>query len=163
MLASASDAIIIGFQVRPSGGARRLAEQEGVQIRTYSIIYEAIEEVKMAIEGMLEPTKEENIVGEMEVRNVFKISRIGTVAGCYVQDGKFTRNTNIRLIRNGIVVYPTREGQHGKIASLKRFKDDVKEVRAGLECGLSIENYNDIKVGDTIEGYEIVEVKQKLK
>jgi len=162
MLASASDAIIIGFQVRPSGGARRLAEQEGVQIKTYSIIYEAIEEIKSAIEGMLEPTKEEKITGELEVREVYKISKVGTVAGCYVQEGKLTRNTNIRLIRNGIVVFPNREGQHGKIASLKRFKEDVKEVRAGIECGVSIENFNDIKVGDVIEGYEIVEIKQTL-
>jgi translation initiation factor IF-2 len=162
MLASASDAIIIGFQVRPSGSARRLAEQEGVQIKTYSIIYEAIEEIKLAIEGMLEPTKEEKIVGELEVREIYKISKVGTVAGCYVQDGKLTRNTNVRLVRNGIVIYPTKEGQHGKIASLKRFKDDVKEVKSGFECGVSIENFNDIKVGDIIEGYEIVEIKQTL-
>ncbi len=163
LLASASDAIIIGFQVRPSGTARKLAEKEGVEINTYSIIYEAIEEVKMAIEGMLEPTKEENIIGEVEVRETYKISKVGTVAGCYVTDGKLTRNTHIRLIRDGIVVYPTKEGQHGEIASLKRFKDDVKEVRAGIECGISIKNFNDIKVGDIIEGYEIVEIKQKLE
>ncbi len=162
LLASASDAIIIGFQVRPSGGARKLAEKEGVQIKTYSIIYEAIEEVKSAIEGMLEPTREEKVVGEVEVREVYKISKVGTVAGCYVQEGKITRNTNIRLIRNGIVVFPTREGAHGKVASLKRFKEDVKEVKAGIECGISIENFNDIKVGDVIEGYEIIEVKQTL-
>jgi translation initiation factor IF-2 len=162
LLASASDAIIIGFQVRPSLSARKLAEKEGVQIKTYSIIYKAIEEIKMAIEGMLEPTREEVIVGQVEVREVYKISKIGTVAGCYVQEGKLTRNTNIRLIRNGIVVFPTKEGAHGEIASLKRFKDDVKEVKSGLECGISIKNFNDIKVGDVIEGYEIVEVKQRI-
>ncbi len=162
LLASASDAIIIGFQVRPSSGARRLAEREGVQIKLYSIIYEAIEEVKMAIEGMLEPTKEEKIVAQVEVREVFKISKVGTVAGCYVQEGKITRNTSIRLVRNGIVVYPTREGVAGEISSLKRFKEDVKEVKSGMECGVSIKNFNDIKVGDIIEGYEILEIKRKL-
>ena len=162
LLASASDAIIIGFQVRPSLGARKLAEKEGVQIKSYSIIYEVIEEVKMAMEGMLEPTKEEKIVGQIEVREVYKISKVGTVAGCYVQEGKFTRNTAILLIRNGIVIYPTKEGTIGEISSLKRFKEDVREVKSGLECGLSIKNYNDIKVGDNIEGYEIVEIKQRL-
>ena len=162
LLASASDAIIIGFQVRPSLSARKLAEREGVQIKTYSIIYEAIEEVRAAIEGMLEPTKEEKIVGQMEVREVYKISKVGTVAGCYMQEGKITRNTNIRLIRDGIVIFPTREGQNAEIASLKRFKEDVREVKAGVECGLSIKNFNDIKVGDVIEGYEIIEIKRKL-
>ena len=162
MLASASDAIIIGFQVRPSLGARKLAEREGVQIKTYSIIYEAIDEVRSAIEGMLEPTKEERIVGQLEVREVYKISKVGTVAGCYVQEGKLNRNTNIRLIRNGIVVYPAKEGQVAEIASLKRFKEDVREVKSGLECGISIKNFNDIKVGDVIEGYEIIEIKQTL-
>lgn len=162
LLATASDAIIIGFQVRPSIGARRLAEKEGVQIKTYSIIYEAIEELKMAIEGMLEPTKEEKIVAQVEVRETYKISKVGTIAGCYVQEGLITRNTHIRLIRNGIVVYPIKEGAHGEISSLKRFKDDVREVKSGLECGISIKNFNDIKVADVIEGYEIVEVKQKL-
>jgi translation initiation factor IF-2 len=162
LLASASDAIIIGFQVRPSLNARRLAEKEGVQIKTYSIIYETIEEIKMAIEGMLEPTKEEKILGEVEVRDIFKISKVGTVAGGYVKDGKIARSNHIRLIRDGIVVYPTKEGAHGKLASLKRFKDDVREVKSGLECGLSIENYNDIKVGDTVEAYEIIEIKQTL-
>lgn len=163
LLASASDAIIVGFQVRPSLGARKLAEREGVQIKTYSIIYEAIEEIKLAIEGMLEPTKEEKVMGQVAVREVFKISKVGTVAGCYVEEGKITRNTNIRLVRNGIVIYPTREGTVGEIASLKRFKEDVKEVRAGMECGISIKNFNDIKVGDVIEAYEIVEIKQRLK
>ena len=162
LLATASDAIIIGFQVRPSLGARKLAEREGVEIKTYSIIYEAIEELKLAIEGMLEPTKEEKIVAQLEVRNIFKISKIGTIAGCYVQEGKITRNTHIRLIRNGIVTYPTKEGAIGEVSSLKRFKDDVKEVKFGMECGISIKNYNDIKEGDIIEGYEIVEIKQRL-
>ncbi len=163
LLASASDAIIVGFQVRPSLGARKLAEREGVQIKTYSIIYEAIEEIKLAIEGMLEPTKEEKVMGQVAVREVFKISKVGTVAGCYVEEGKISRNSNIRLVRNGIVIYPTREGVVGEIASLKRFKEDVKEVRNGMECGISIKNFNDIKVGDVIEAYEIVEIKQRLK
>ncbi len=163
LLASASDAIIIGFQVRPSPNARKLAEKEGVQIKLYSIIYEAIEEIKMAIEGMLEPTKEERIVAQVEVREVYKISKVGTIAGCYVQEGKITRNTGIRIIRDGIVVFPSREGAAGKIASLKRFKEDMKEVKSGLECGISIENYNDIKIGDIIEGFEIVEIKQKYR
>ncbi len=162
LLASASDAIIVGFQVRPSVNARKLAEKEGVQIKLYSIIYQAIEEIKMAIEGMLEPTKEEKIVAQVEVREVFKISKIGTIAGCYVQEGKISRNTNVRVIRDGIVVYPTREGATAKISSLKRFKEDVKEVKNGLECGITIENYNDIRVGDIIEGVEIIEIKQKL-
>ena len=160
LLASASDAIIIGFQVRPSMGARVLAEREGVEIKTYSIIYEAIEEIKMAIEGLLEPTKEEKIVGQIEIREIYKISKVGTIAGCIVQDGKISRNTKIRLIRDGIVVYPTKEGAVGEISSLKRFKDDVKEVTKGLECGLSIKNFNDIKPGDIVEGYEIIEIKQ---
>ncbi|MEL7117869.1 MAG: translation initiation factor IF-2 [Bacteroidota bacterium] len=163
LLATASDAIIIGFQVRPSLNARKLAEREGVEIKMYSIIYEAIEQIKLAIEGMLEPDKEERIMGQVEVREVYKISKVGTVAGCYVQEGKISRNSHIRLIRNGIVTYPTKEGVHGELASLKRFKDDIKEVKAGFECGMTIKNYNDIKVGDTIEAYEIVEVKRKLK
>ncbi len=160
LLASASDAIIIGFQVRPSLGARKLAEREGVQIKTYSIIYEAIEEIKMAIEGMLEPTKEEKIVAQLEVREVYKISRIGTIAGCYVQEGKINRNSHIRIVRNGIVVFPIKENAVGEISSLKRFKDDVKEVKNGMECGVTIKNFNDIKVEDVIEAYEIIEVKQ---
>ena len=162
LLASASDAIIIGFQVRPSLGARKLAEKEGVEIKTYSIIYEAIEEIKLAMEGMLEPTKKEEITSTIEVREVYKISKVGTIAGCYVQDGKITRNDFIRVIRDGIVIYPTKEGAHGKIASLKRFKDDVKEVKNGMECGVGVENFNDIKVGDSLESYQIVEIKQTL-
>jgi len=161
LLASASDAIIIGFQVRPSLGARKLAEQEGVEIKMYSVIYEAIEEIKLAIEGLLEPTKEEKIVCNIEVREVYKIGKIGTVAGCYVLDGKVTRNTPIRIVRDGIVVYPTKEGASGELASLKRFKEDAKEVKAGLECGLTIKNFNDIKAGDIVEGFEIIEIKQK--
>ncbi len=161
-LASASDAIIIGFQVRPSAGARVLAEREGVEIKLYSIIYEAIEEIRTAIEGLLEPTKEEKIIAQVEVREVYKISKVGTVAGCYVNEGKITRNTLIRIIRDGIVVFPVKEGGVGELSSLKRFKDDMKEVKAGFECGLTIKGYNDISVGDTIEGYEIIEIKQKL-
>lgn len=163
LLATASDAIIVGFQVRPSGSARKLAEREGVEIKTYSIIYQAIEEIRDAIEGMLEPTKEERNTCQVTVRETFKISKIGTIAGCYVDEGKITRNTFIRIIRDGIVVYPLKEGMTGELASLKRFKDDVKEVRAGMECGLNIKNFNDIKQGDVIEGYEIVEIAQKMK
>ena len=162
LLASASDAIVLGFQVRPSLMARKLAETEGVQIKTYSIIYEAIEEIKMAIEGMLEPDKEEKVTGQLEVKNVFKISKIGTVAGCLVQEGKISRNSNIRLIRDGIVVYPTKEGVVGEVDSLKRFKEDVKEVKNGFECGMSIKNFNDIKVGDIIEVFEVIEIKQTI-
>ena len=163
LLASASDAIIIGFQVRPSASARDIAEKEGVQIKTYSIIYEAIEEIKMAIEGMLEPTKEEKILGQVEVRETYKISKIGTIAGCYVQEGKVLRNSLIRLIRDGIVVFPNKEGAVGELSTLKRFKDDAKEVKAGLECGITIKNFNDIREGDIIECYEIIEIKQKLE
>jgi translation initiation factor IF-2 len=156
LLASASNAIIVGFQVRPSVAARKLAEQEQIDIRLYSIIYQAIEEIKAAIEGMLAPEIEEKITCNVEVRETFRITKVGTVAGCYVLDGKITRNTRIRIIRDGIVVYT------GNLASLKRFKDDVKEVTTGYECGLNIENFNDIKVGDIIEGYEIIETKRKL-
>jgi translation initiation factor IF-2 len=163
LLASASDAIIIGFQVRPSTQARALAEREGVQIKTYSIIYEAIEEIKSAMEGMLEPTREEKIVAQVEVRAIYKMSKIGTIAGCYVSEGKITRSNNVRLVRDGIVVFPTKEGMHGEISSLKRYTEDVKEVRNGMECGITIKNYNDIREGDVIEAYEIIEVKQTLK
>ncbi len=156
LLASASNAIIIGFQVRPSVSARKLAEQEQIDIRLYSIIYQAIEEIKAAIEGMLAPEIEEKITCNIEVRDIFKITKVGTVAGCMVLDGKVTRHTKIRVIRDGIVVYT------GLLGSLKRFKEDVKEVLTGYECGLNIENFNDIKVGDIIEGYEQVEIKRKL-
>jgi translation initiation factor IF-2 len=156
LLASASNAVIIGFQVRPSVSARKLAEQEQIDIRLYSIIYNAIEEIKAAIEGMLSPEIEEKITCNLEVREVFKITKVGTVAGCYVLDGKIARNTRIRLIRDGIVVYT------GSLGSLKRFKEDVREVVVGYECGLNIENFNDLKIGDIIEGYEEIEVKRKL-
>ncbi|MBK9255916.1 MAG: translation initiation factor IF-2 [Saprospiraceae bacterium] len=162
LLASASDAIIIGFQVRPSSNARVIAEREGVQIKTYSIIYEAIEEIKSAMEGMLEPTREEKIVAQVEVREIYRMSKIGTIAGCYVTEGKITRNTFIRVIRDGIVIFPTKEGAHGELTSLKRFKEDVKEVKTGLECGITIKTFNDIRETDIIEGYEIIEVKQTL-
>ena len=156
LLATASDAIVIGFQVRPSASARKLADKEEIDVRLYSIIYDAINEVKEAMEGMLSPEVKEEIVCNIEVRDVFKITKVGTVAGCYVLDGKVNRNTTIRLIRDGVVVYT------GALGSLKRFKDDVKEVAKGFECGLNIEKYNDIKVGDIIEGYEEVEVKRTL-
>ncbi len=162
LLASASDAIIIGFQVRPSGNARQIAEKEGVQIKTYSIIYQAIEEIKMAMEGMLEPTKEEKITAQVEVREVYKISKVGTIAGCFVREGLISRNSHIRVIRDGIVIYPNKEGAKGELASLKRFKDDAKDVKAGLECGLNIKGFNDIQVDDIIEGYKIVEIAQTL-
>lgn len=155
-LAAASDAIIIGFQVRPSQAARRAAEKDGVEIRLYSIIYDAIEEVKSAMEGMLSPEIKEVQTGYVEVREVFKITKVGTVAGCMVKEGKLKRANKIRLIRDGIVIYS------GELGSLKRFKDDVKEVAAGYECGLNIHNYNDIKVGDVIEPFEEIEVKKTL-
>ncbi len=157
LLASASDAIILGFQVRPSGSAKKLAEQEEIEIRHYSIIYDAINQIKDAIEGMLEPEIEEVITGNIEVREVFKISKVGTVAGCYVTEGYVKRNNKIRLVRDGIVKF------EGDIDQLKRFKDDVSEVKYGYECGLSIKGYNDINVGDIIEGFELKEVKRKLK
>ena len=156
LLASASEAIIIGFNVRPSTGARRLSEQEQIEIRTYSIIYDAINEVKDAMQGMLAPEFKEEIVANLEVRQVYKISKVGTIAGCMVLDGKLTRNTKIRVVRDGVVVFT------GELDSLKRFKDDVKEVTKGFECGLSIAKFNDIQEGDIIEGYQMVEVKPKL-
>ncbi len=154
LLASASNAIIVAFQVRPSAGARKLAEQEQIDIRTYSVIYDAINEIKDAIEGMRAPEMKESIVCNIEVRETFRISKVGTIAGCYVLDGKVQRNTRIRVIRDGIVIYT------GRLGSLKRFKDDAKEVAAGYECGLNIESFNDIKIGDIIEGFEEVEVKR---
>lgn len=155
-LAAASEAIIIGFQVRPSLGARKDAERDGVDIRLYSIIYDAIEEVKAAMEGMLSPEIKEEITGNVEVLDVFKITKVGTVAGCMVRDGKIKRSSRIRLIRNGIVIFT------GEMESLKRFKEDVKEVTTGYECGITIRNFNDIKVGDVIESYEETEVKKTL-
>jgi len=161
LLASASDGIVIGFQVRPTPVSRRLAEKEDVEIRLYSVIYNAIEDVKDAMEGLLSPDIEEEITGVAEVREVYKITRVGTVAGCYITDGFIKRNQKIRLIRDGIVVYGGENG--GEILALKRFKDDVGEVKQGFECGISIRNYNDIKVGDLIEGFEEKEVKRTLK
>jgi translation initiation factor IF-2 len=156
LLAAASNAIIVGFHVRPNINARKLAENEKVDIRLYNVIYDAINEVRAALEGLLSPVLSEEIVGTIEVRETFKVPKLGTVAGCYVVDGKVARSNKIRLIRDGIVVF------EGSIGSLKRFKDDVREVDSGYECGLNIENFNDIKVGDTIEAYKIIETKKKL-
>ncbi|MBR4853603.1 MAG: translation initiation factor IF-2 [Alistipes sp.] len=155
LLATASNAIIVGFQVRPSAAARKTAEKEEIEIRLYSIIYDAVNDIKDAIEGMLEPVMKEVICCSIEVLEIFKISKVGTIAGCIVREGKLQRNTPIRVIRDGIVIYT------GKLGSLRRFKDDVKEVTVGQDCGLNIESYNDIRVGDIIEGYEQVEVKRK--
>ncbi len=157
MLASASDAIIVGFQVRPSPQARKLAETESIDIRLYSIIYKAIEEIKGAIEGLLAPKMEEKILGNAEIREVYKITKVGAVAGCMVTDGKIPSKSKVRLIRDGVVVYS------GNLSSLKRFKDDVKEVSSGYDCGLTINNYNDLRVGDFVEAYDEVEVKRTLK
>ena len=155
LLAAASNAIIVGFQVRPSAAARKVAEQEEIEIRLYSIIYDAINDIKDAIEGMLEPVMKEEIVCSIEVLETFKISKVGTIAGGIVREGKISRHTPVRVIRDGIVIHT------GRLGSLKRFKDDVKEVTSGMDCGLNIESYNDIKIGDIIEGYEQVEVKRK--
>ncbi|MDX1954476.1 MAG: translation initiation factor IF-2 [Chitinophagaceae bacterium] len=160
-LANASDAIILGFNVRPSLQAARLADQEAIEIKTYSVIYNAIEEIKSAMEGMLEPTVKEKIVANVEIREVFKFDK-AVVAGCFVRDGKIKRDSKVRLIRDGIVVYPIGEGASAELASLKRFKDDVKEVLSGMECGLTIKNYHDVKVGDVVEAYEEEEVKRTL-
>lgn len=160
-LANASDAIIIGFNVRPSLQAARLAENEAIEIKMYSIIYKVIDEIKMAMEGMLEPTIQEKIIANVEIREVFKFDK-AVVAGCYVRDGKIKRDSKIRLIRDGIVIYPTGEGASAELASLKRFKDDAKEVQSGMECGLTIKNYHDIKVGDVVEAFEEEEVKRTL-
>ena len=156
ILAEASDAVIIGFQVRPSTDARKLADEQGIEIRLYSVIYDAINDVKDGIEGMLEPIKKEEITGTAEVKQTFKISKVGTIAGCLVRDGKIAKTAQCRLIRDGIVVYT------GELASLKRGKDDVKEVSAGMECGIGIEKFNDLKVGDNIEAFVITEIKQTL-
>jgi len=161
LLATASDAVVVGFNVRASGQASRLAENEGVQIKTYSIIYNAIEEVKSAMEGMLEPKIQEKVVANVEIRNVFKFDK-ATVAGCYVLDGKIYRNSKVRLVRDGIVIYPVGEGSTAELASLKRFKDDAKEVPSGMECGLTIKNFTDYRVGDIVEAYEEEEVKRTL-
>jgi len=156
LLASASDAIIIGFNVRPAGNARQVADKEEIDIRTYSIIYDAINDLKDAMEGMLSPEMREEITGTAEIRETFKISKIGTIAGCMVTNGKIYRNSGVRLIRDGVVVYT------GELASLKRFKDDVKEVSKGYDCGMQVKNYNDIHVDDVIEAYQEVAVKKKL-
>jgi translation initiation factor IF-2 len=156
LLAAASNAIIVGFQVRPSLSARKLAEKEEIDVRLYSIIYNAIEEIRSAMEGMLMPEVREEIVATLEIREIFKVTKVGTVAGCYVKEGKITRNTRVRIIRDGIVIYT------GELGSLKRFKDDVKEVVGGYECGLNIHNFNDINTGDIVEGYQEFEVKKTL-
>ncbi|MDA1334158.1 MAG: translation initiation factor IF-2, partial [Bacteroidetes bacterium] len=156
VLASASDAIIVGFQVRPVLGARKAAEREEIDIRLYSVIYHAIEEVKDALEGLLSPERSEKIIGVAEVRDTFKVPKQGTIAGCHVIEGRINRSDKIHLIREGVVIYD------GKLASLKRFKDDVREVLNGYECGMGIENFNDLKVGDQIESYEIIETKRTL-
>ncbi len=156
MLAAASQAVIIGFQVRPSVKARKLAEIEQIDIRLYSVIYKAIEELTQAMEGMLSPDIEEAIVCSIEIREIFKISKVGTIAGCMVLEGKINRNSKVRIIRDGVVTYT------GVLSSLKRFKQDAKEVAKGFECGLSIENFNDIKVGDIVEGFEEKETQRKL-
>lgn len=157
LLASASDAVIIGFNVRPAGNARQIADKEEIDIRTYSIIYDAINDLKDAMEGMLSPEIKEEITGNAEIRETFKISKVGTIAGCMVTSGKLFRNSGVRLIRDGVVVYT------GELASLKRFKDDVKEVSKGYDCGIQVKNYNDIYEGDIIEAYHEVAVKKKLK
>ncbi|HQG39293.1 MAG TPA: translation initiation factor IF-2, partial [Spirochaetales bacterium] len=155
-LASASNAIIIGFNVRPTPKAKELADQEKVEIRKYNIIYKAIEEIQLAMEGMLAPEMKEVELGTVEIRTIFKVPKVGTIGGCYVVSGIIKRTANVRLIRDGIVIYD------GKLASLKRFKDDAKEVAAGFECGLSLENWNDLKEGDMLEVYEIQEISRKL-
>ena len=157
LLASASDAIVIGFNVRPMGNARQLADKEEIDIRSYSIIYDAINDLKDAMEGMLSPELREEVTGTAEIRETFKISKVGTIAGCMVLNGKIFRNSGVRLIREGVVVYT------GVLDSLKRFKDDVKEVSKGYDCGMQIKNYNDIHIGDVIEAFQEVEVKKKLK
>jgi len=156
LLAKASGAIIIGFHVRPDSNARASAERERVEIRTYRIIYEAVDEVRAAMEGLLTPEKKEVVLGEAEVRQLFKIAKVGTIAGCFVRSGIIPRTARVRVVRNGVEVYD------GTLASLKRFKDDAREVREGFECGIGIENFNDVKVGDLIEAYRIEEVARSL-
>ena len=155
ILASASNAIVIGFNVRPDVNAKRAAEAEKVDVRLHRVIYKAIEEIESAMKGMLDPEFEEKVIGQAEVRETFKVSKVGTIAGCYVIDGKITRDSGIRLIRDGIVVF------EGEIDALKRFKDDVKEVAQKYECGITIKNFNDIKEGDIIEAYIMEEIERK--
>ena len=157
MLASASEAIVIGFNVRPTGNARSIADKEEVDIRNYSIIYDAINDLKDAIEGMLSPELREEVTGSAEIRETFKISKVGTIAGCMVMNGKILRKSKVRLIREGIVITTT------ELASLKRFQDDVKEVSKGYDCGIQLKNYNDIKIGDTLECFNELKVKKTLK
>ena len=156
LLASASKAIIVGFQVRPSATARKLAEKEEIEIRLYSIIYDSINDIRDAMSGMLSPEVKEEIACTVEVRETFKISKVGTIAGCMVMEGTINRNTRVRIIRDGVVIYT------GELGSLKRFKDDAREVSKGFDCGLNIKNFNDIKVGDIIEGFKEVEVQRTL-
>jgi len=156
LLAETAGAVIIGFRVRPDANARHLAERSGVEIKTYEVIYHAVDEIRAALEGMLSPEEREEIVGAAEVREVFKISKVGTIAGCYVTEGHIDRKGRARVIRDGIVQYD------GEFSSLKRFKDDVKEVREGFECGIGIHNYNDLKVGDVIECYRVEEIARTL-
>jgi len=156
-LAVASNAIIIAFNVRAEGGARKLAESNDIEIRYYSIIYDAVDDVKAALTGMLSPDEKENVLGSIEIREIYKVSKIGTIAGCYVTDGLVKRESKVRVLRDNVVIYD------GELSSLKRFKDDVKEVKSNFECGLSIKNFNDIKVGDVVEPYEIVKVARKLQ
>ncbi len=155
-LATASNAIVLGFNVRPEVKAQSLAEKEGVDIRLYNIIYDAVDDIKKAMEGLLEPTLKEKYLGRAEIREVFSVPKHGNVAGSYVVDGKMIRNSQVRLLRDNIVIY------EGKMASLRRFKDDIREVASGYECGISLENYNDIKVGDIIESFEIEKIATKL-
>jgi translation initiation factor IF-2 len=157
LLASASDAIIVGFQIRPSAKAKALADDEKIEIKTYSIIYKAIEEIKAAMEGMLSPDLVEKVTGQVEIRETFKISKVGTIAGCMVTDGLVERKSKIRVIRDGVVIHD------GLLENLKRFKDDAREVKKGFECGLQIKNFNNIEVGDYLEVYKEEEVKRKLK
>ena len=154
--------LLLDSRYSPSGNARKIAEKEGVEIKTYSIIYEAIDEVKLAMEGMLEPTKEEQIKGLVEVRETFKVSKVGIIAGCYVMEGSIDKNSFIRVIRDGIVIFPNKENQNISVSSLKRFKNDIKEVKAGMECGLTIDSFTDIRVGDQIEVYEIINIEKHL-
>jgi len=156
LLASTSEALIIGFHVRPDTGAAQTAEREGVEIRIYNVIYEAVEEIRLALEGLLAPEEREVTVGTAEVRELFRVPKVGTVAGCFIQQGTMRRNLPVRLLRDQVQIY------EGRIGSLKRFKDDVREVREGYECGISIEGYNDVKVGDFIECFEVEEVARKL-
>jgi translation initiation factor IF-2 len=157
LLAKASGAIVLGFHVRPDANARTTAEREGVDVRTYRIIYEAVEDVRAALEGLLKPEQRESVLGEAEVLQVFKVSKVGTIAGCMVRSGLIQRTGKVRVVRDGVLIYT------GGISSLKRFKDDVKEVREGLECGIGVENFNDLKVGDRIEAFRIEEIKRTLQ